>query len=922
MRPLKLTISAFGPYAEKTVLNLGEFGEKGLYLITGDTGAGKTTIFDAITYALYGEASGENREPSMFRSKYADSNTPTEVELDFLYGGQKYTVKRNPEYERPKSRGDGFTTQKADALLYCPDGKVITKPREVDSEIRNIMGINRNQFLQIAMIAQGDFLKLLLAPTEDRKKIFRQIFKTEFFEELQEELKRKSGTLNEECNLLMSNLKLHIDSILVGEDDILSSQVLKAKSGEMPMKEVLSTVQKLIVQDKVIKEDTQNKQNNIEKELEVISNNLGKIEGMEKLENALREAKLKHSKIIEHLKTAKEIFETEELKCPEIEKLKKEKTKIETELHKYDELYNLANETKSLSYKINQQNKSIEEKENNLYQKEKEIDSFKSELAALKDVVAEKEKLNSQKEKIQHAQIEITTLSDNIENYHSINVVLKSLQKEYEETSLKAEMAKQKYDNMNKSFLDEQAGIIAETLKEGMPCPVCGSTSHPTPAKKSYDAPTKDEVEKAKHYAYNAQKMQQEKSEECFVKKSEAIAVKKGIDNKIGLLWQNISFEDAEKQIKDKKSSLIIELSELETKIEDIKKKIKRKEELEDEIPKREKAAQILKGELEEIKRQKVSYETTFNEKQQQFDKEKSKLNFNSKQDAYEYCNKLESKIKTAENNLITAHRDYEITNTEAEKLNATIEELRARLSDDSHLNKENEVSKKAYYLAEKTELQSKLQEIINRLSANEKALKNMSNEYQILSKREEEFQWVKALSNTANGNISGKEKIMLETYVQISYFDRIIARANIRLMIMTGGQYELIRKLTADNNRSQSGLDLNVIDHYNGTVRSVKTLSGGESFKASLSLALGLSEEIQSSAGGVKLDTMFVDEGFGSLDEDSLSQAMNALMQLADGNRLVGIISHVADLKNKIDKQIIVKKEPSGGSRALIKVM
>lgn len=922
MRPLKLTISAFGPYAEKTVLNLGEFGEKGLYLITGDTGAGKTTIFDAITYALYGEASGENREPSMFRSKYADPNTPTEVELDFLYGGKKYTVKRNPEYERPKSRGEGFTTQKADALLHCPDGKVITKPREVDSEIRNIMGINRNQFLQIAMIAQGDFLKLLLAPTEDRKKIFRQIFKTELFEDLQEELKRKSGNLNEECNLLMSNLKLYIDSIQVDENDVLGNQVLKAKSGEMPIKEVLSTAQKLIVRDKAIKEDTQKKQNNIEKELEVISNNLGKIEGMEKLENSLREAKLKHSNIIEHLKTAKKNFETEELKCPEIEKLKKEKAKIETEFHKYDELDNLANETKTLAYKINLQNKSIEEKENSLSQKEKETNSFKSELSSLKDTVAEKEKLNFEKGKIQQIQNEITTLSDDIENYHNISVDLMILQKEYEEASLKAENAKQKYDNMNKSFLDEQAGIIAETLKEGMPCPVCGSTSHPTPAKKSYDAPSKDEVEKAKRCAYNAQKMQQEKSEECFAKKSEAIAVKKNIDNKIGLLWQNISFEDAEKRIKDKKSSLIIELSEIETKIEGIKKKIKRKEQLEEEIPKKEKEAQILKGELEEIKRQKVSYEATFNEKQQQFNKEKSRLNFGSKQAAYEYCNRLENKIKNAENAIITARRDYERTNTEAEKLNATIEELSVRLSDDSHLNKEDEVSKKAYYLAQKTELQSKLQEIINRLSTNEKALKNMSNEYEILSKREEEFKWVKSLSNTANGNISGKEKIMLETYVQISYFDRIIARANIRLMIMTGGQYELVRKLTADNNRSQSGLDLDVIDHYNGTVRSVKTLSGGESFKASLSLALGLSDEIQSSAGGVKLDTMFVDEGFGSLDEDSLSQAMKALMQLADGNRLVGIISHVADLKNKIDKQIIVKKEPSGGSKAFLKVM
>ena len=178
MRPIRLTMSAFGPYAGRQVIEFDRLGQQGLYLITGDTGAGKTTIFDAITFALYGEASGDTREPSMFRSKYAAPETPTEVELVFTYGGKTYTVKRNPEYDRPKSRGTGFTTQKAEAELTYPDGRVVTKQRDVDNAIREIMGIDRDQFLQIAMIAQGDFLKLLLASTEDRQKIFRQIFKT------------------------------------------------------------------------------------------------------------------------------------------------------------------------------------------------------------------------------------------------------------------------------------------------------------------------------------------------------------------------------------------------------------------------------------------------------------------------------------------------------------------------------------------------------------------------------------------------------------------------------------------------------------------------------------------------------------------------------------------------------------------------
>ena len=214
-----------------------------------------------------------------------------------------------------------------------------------------------------------------------------------------------------------------------------------------------------------------------------------------------------------------------------------------------------------------------------------------------------------------------------------------------------------------------------------------------------------------------------------------------------------------------------------------------------------------------------------------------------------------------------------------------------------------------------------KLQKVRTRLSSNAAVKKKIEEKSGELTSLEERWAWVKALSNTANGNITGKEKVMLETYIQMTYFDRILVRANRRLLSMTGGQYELVRRQVADNNRSQSGLELDVIDHYNGTQRSVKTLSGGESFKASLSLALGLSDEVQSSAGGIRLDTMFVDEGFGSLDEESLQQAIRTLAELGEGNRLVGIISHVGELKEKIDRQIVVTKAKTGGSRAEIRV-
>lgn len=288
MRPIKLTVSAFGPYAGKTVLDLDKLGENGLYLITGDTGAGKTTIFDAITYALYGEASGGNREPSMFRSKYAEATTPTEVELVFSYAGKTYTVKRNPEYERPKSRGEGFATQKAEAQLIYPDGRVVTKQRDVDNAIRDIMGINRSQFLQIAMIAQGDFLKLLLAPTEERKKIFRQIFKTQLYQDLQDRLKKESGQLNDKCDAARNSIKQYIDGISCDENDVLSIEVEKAKNGLLPAKDVMDLIDRLLTQDNDKKTAIQKSISDADKALEIVNANLGKIEAKEQNSKSIR----------------------------------------------------------------------------------------------------------------------------------------------------------------------------------------------------------------------------------------------------------------------------------------------------------------------------------------------------------------------------------------------------------------------------------------------------------------------------------------------------------------------------------------------------------------------------------------------------------------------------------------------------------
>ena len=359
MRPIKLTVSAFGPYAGKTVLDLDKLGENGLYLITGDTGAGKTTIFDAITYALYGEASGDNREASMFRSKYAEATTPTEVELVFSYAGKTYTVKRNPEYERPKSRGEGFTTQKAEVQLKYPDGRVVTKQRDVDNAIRDIMGINRSQFLQIAMIAQGDFLKLLLAPTEERKKIFRQIFKTQLYQDLQDRLKKESGQLNDKCDAVRNSIKQYIDGITCDENDVLSIEVEKAKNGLLPAKDVMDLIDRLLTQDNDKKTAIQKSISDADKALEIVNANLGKIEAKEQTQKALDQAQKNLIGENETNLALKAAFDVEKDKTPDREKLAEEKAQIEAEFPRYEALAALKKQIKDDEDSISQKDEQL-----------------------------------------------------------------------------------------------------------------------------------------------------------------------------------------------------------------------------------------------------------------------------------------------------------------------------------------------------------------------------------------------------------------------------------------------------------------------------------------------------------------------------------------------------------------------------------
>jgi exonuclease SbcC len=863
---------------------MDKLSDRGLYLITGDTGAGKTTIFDAITFALYDGASGENREVTMLRSKYAAADTPTFVELIFSYGGKEYRVTRNPEYERPSKRGTGVTMQRADAELVYPDGRVVTKTRDVTKAIQEIIGIDRSQFTQIAMIAQGDFLKLLLAPTEDRKKIFRQIFKTELYQTLQDKLKEESGRLGKEHEMLKNSIQQYIIDGDKNEQNILN-----------------------------------NKHVEIEKHLEQVNARLGKAEEIGKARASLASAKETLQNTEPQLKELSDQYQKEKGKQPETDALSDSITTGRNKLPQYDELENTR---KALAGKEKEQQKIESECSawvTSLETETKQLETAKKELEELKEAGIEKEKLLGHKKALQERQNDLGKLSKDLKTYNKLSNELDVARKKYLDAMKKSESCHTEYSVKNKAFLEEQAGILASTLEEGSKCPVCGSTEHPEPAVLSQNAPSEAELNAVKEAWEMAQSTAAELSAKAGELNGQAETKKVDIIQRASVLIGESEFDVIESQISVALADLDSSLKENGEKIKAEEAKVKRASELNIQIPEKEARIKELDAAINNANSANAALSQDIKNLKEILGKLSDTLEFESKAKAEEAIAGLEKKRSQLKQVLDKAQKAYTDCKSEIDALNGTIKALTAQLKDAEEIDVEAERKRQSELVGEKDTLSEKITQISSRLDRNGEALNNIRERGDRLSEVETKWIWVKALSNTANGNISGKEKIMLETYIQMTYFDRILARSNTRFMVMSGGQYELKRRIEADNNRSQSGLELDVIDHYNGTERSVKTLSGGESFKASLSLALGLSDEIQSSAGGIRLDTMFVDEGFGSLDEESLQQAMRALYGLTEGNRLVGIISHVSELKEKIDKQIVVKKEKTGGSRAEI---
>lgn len=917
MRPLKITMSAFGPYAGEVTLDMQKLGKSGIYLITGDTGAGKTTIFDAISYALYGEASGNYRENTTLRSKYASADTPTFVELEFEYNNEIYKINRNPEYPRPNKRGEGFTKQSANAELVMPDGSVITKIKEVNAKVEEIIGINKNQFSQIAMIAQGDFRKLLNCETNERSKIFRKIFKTEPYHNIEIKLSSLFNELKRNREKEKSGIEQYINQLKCNENDTLSLELERAKSGDVLIEDVIKLAGEIINKDTLEYTKTQKNIESINEEIEKINSNIKLYENQEATKKAYAEASAK----LEELKTKRndceKAYKSAEAQRERLDDLTRKINLINSKMPKYDELKSLENSINERTQSFEKSNNLLKLKQQEITLLEKEIDEKSKALEEVKGADLLVQKLTAQKEEIKKKAEALKELKTEIDRCKTEQKNLKNAQSFAKSALDEYGALENEYNQIYIAFFNEQAGIIADELKDGEPCPVCGSTSHPNLARKSENAPSQADVESAQNLVKKAQEKADKARDTASALKSrfdEIAANVKSAAKKLFGTDDNV-FDDYNSNINALKKEYDCTLALLKTANE----KLNLYQKLDKEIPKIQEKQKSISDEISKLNTQKASDEAFISENTKRVISIKSELDFESadlaKDKLKEYTNlsnDIKNAIEKSKNDFDDIKSKYDTQKGKKASLENALKEFK-----EIDLASLNEKSLKLNEY--KKDIDKTAKSLYSRIESNKLLVDNISKKRDILKGYDDKYVWLKALSETANGDISGKEKITLETFVQMTYFDSIIRKANIRLLTMSDGQYELVRRSDAETFKKNEGLALDVIDHFNGSSRSVSTLSGGESFMASLCLALGLSDEIQSSNGGIKLDTMFVDEGFGSLDGEALDRALSALTSLSQGNRLVGIISHVDALRDRIDNKIVITKDRTIGSNAQI---
>lgn len=927
MKPLKLTMSAFGSYAGKNVIDFtGQ--QQGIFLITGDTGAGKTTIFDAITYALYNQTSGGERNGNMMRSQYAQPETETYVELEFLYRGQTYRVRRNPDYKITKTLKNGkIREQKVphSVELTLPDGTVFPeKKNATDAKIIEILGLTADQFSQIVMIAQGDFLKLLYTKSDERKMIFSKLFRTDIYWKIQENLRRKSMEMDER----------------IQENDRAFEQeksriIPLPESEELPLDELVERLRERV-------KDALKEQNLRRANVEELNKKITKYEeinklfvSLEKIRQTGRELEARQAESKERRQQIENARKADKVLVAEQQNLRQQQA-VEQSAQAIAKMGETLADDQEMFETLKTQLQEAEAK-----QKREAADTQKKMLALEQSLPSYEALQNARSEEQQTKKVWEDLGKTSEESFHKKEAGIAALKeqqkrqeqaveqtkKNWEQTSLSASESAKHYEHMYEAFLKEQAGILAENLSAGCPCPVCGSTVHPDPAKLSDHAVTELEVEQAKktraaaeekrdlaYAAFEAEKTEKQKLAQA-VEKEEADFVlaqtiakqqrKEAEQNYVSL--QKIAEQIREKLVYPSLAEAKKQYAAMQKALEAAEQEIAKKRQKVSELAE---AMNTLKGQkLAEEENQKTAKKLAV-KTEKEYAKLLEKSGFVS-EETYHLAilpersrSKLEREEKEYESQCLRQQSEQKLLEKQVSGKTYT---------DTTELNEQLKAEKQALKEAEKTYM-----ELHTAYENDRSVLQNCAVYLEKGKKLESEDQVIKSLSKTANGRLSGSAKIDFETYIQRQYFKQIIHEANKRLLTMSNHQFILKLKEEANTGRkTNEGLDLSVYSLVTDSERDVKTLSGGESFLAALAMALGLSDIVERSAGAIHLDMMFIDEGFGSLDAQSRQQAIEVLAELAGDSRMVGIISHVTELKEQIDRKLVVSRTDKG-SRAV----
>lgn len=1025
MRPIKLSLSAFGPFAGEAEIDFSKFNQ-GIFLISGETGAGKTTLFDGICFALYGEASGESRRTDMMRSDFAKENTVTKAVFSFRHKGLTYKIERNPAYMRKSKRGSGMTKQAADAVLYQEEILLASGSKDVTRKVEEILGVSRSQYKQIAMIAQGEFLRLLYASSKEREEIFRKIFGTEILYHVQERLKEKYLEYNRQYGKMEESIFMLEEEVSIKPEEEEYEDYEKYLRKPYHKKEFMENLKRYIDRKQKMHQEVQGTEKKLrermEKErlarqeadsvnqkfdhLEVVKaayRNLKEQESeMESLERKIQKAETIFRELVPIEEQFQKINQQIEQSQERIEKLEKSQKRAKIELEQRTEEYQILQQREPELAVFQQKRKMIEQQKQD-YQELEKLDN------KIQYISTEKGAKETQLEKCQKEKTELEKTKQELETFIAQHKDIPLKLREQRERKIRLEQEaekwkkiskraaewekeekkhqkllgqfdkKQKERNTLKNQLDELssrydanlAGLLAQKLEEGQPCPVCGSLDHPVKAELAFEDVTQEMLEEKEKELQDKQEEYQmilEETKEAKIKKEnleKEIKEESGLSkeeypkiNEFLTKWKKEQDEN-QKEIRSL-NQLSEHLDDAQTEKEAVNQRLETTQDqimnLTSEVNQKETDLQIEKTKYDQIqsKLEYDSYEEAKKEKtrlEEEEEKLRSELKESREKEEKARHDQIAAQKAMEEAKATLSSQKAEYTECEIrlenKKKKLGIEETKARMShkqvedakkslEDYRVNlqvKENErknleadlVGKKKADLMPYDERIDKMKEEEKAAEEERQALErdlslcqyyygtlqeNLKESAQI----EKEYILWKKLSDTANGEIPGKEKITFERFVQSVYFDYVLEAANQRMLRMTDQRYLLKRKEEADRKNVQTGLDLEVMDQWTGKARNIQSLSGGESFKAALSLALGLSDVIQNQKGGIQIDTIFIDEGFGTLDSESLSKAMEIMRGLStEGNKLVGIISHVEELKDQIDQKIEVYRDREG---------